>query len=113
MESVKRIYRDAKPDIVIQLAVTRLTGFEGCIVWDTTKPNGQPRRKLDVTLAEKEFRFRAQTSFGEGLRKTIEWYISTKQTKETRETRQTSKIKDKDLTHPIPCIHAVALNLEH
>jgi GDP-L-fucose synthase len=61
--------------------VTRLTGFEGCIVWDTTKPNGQPRRKLDVTLAEKEFGFRAQTPFGEGLRKAIDWYLSTKQTR--------------------------------
>jgi len=57
--------------------IVRLTGFRGSIVWDTTKPNGQPRRKLDVNLAEKEFGFRAQTSFEEGLRKTIEWYFTT------------------------------------
>jgi len=57
--------------------IVRLTGFRGNIVWDRTKPNGQPRRKLDVSLAEKEFGFRAQTSFEEGLRKTIEWYFTT------------------------------------
>jgi GDP-L-fucose synthase len=61
--------------------VARLIGFEGRIVWDITRPNGQPRRKLDVTLAEKEFGFRAQTPFGEGLRKTIEWYLSTRKTR--------------------------------
>jgi GDP-L-fucose synthase len=58
--------------------IVRLTGFRGNIVWDRTKPNGQPRRKLDVSLAEKEFGFRAQTNFEEGLRKTIEWYFATK-----------------------------------
>ena len=57
--------------------IVRLTRFRGNIVWDRTKPNGQPRRKLDVSLAEKEFGFRAQTSFEEGLRKTIEWYFTT------------------------------------
>jgi GDP-L-fucose synthase len=54
--------------------IARLTGFEGKIVWDTTKPNGQPRRKLDVSRAEQEFGFRAQTSFEDGLKKTI-WYL--------------------------------------
>lgn len=47
------------------------------IRWDTTKPNGQPRRCLDVSRAEKLFGFKAQTSFEEGLRRTIEWYSST------------------------------------
>lgn len=51
-----------------------LMEFEGEIVWDTTKPDGQPRRKLDTSKAEKEFGFHAQTSFTEGLKKTIAWY---------------------------------------
>ena len=51
-----------------------LTGFEGSVKWDTSKPNGQPRRCLDVSRAEKEFGFKAQMSFDEGLKKTIEWY---------------------------------------
>jgi GDP-L-fucose synthase len=51
-----------------------LTGFRGRIVWDASKPDGQPRRCLDTTKAEKEFGFRAKISFDEGLRQTIEWY---------------------------------------
>ena len=58
-------------------AIVRMTGFEGRIIWDTTKPNGQPRRKLDTSRADREFGFRAQMGFEEGLRKTIEWYRST------------------------------------
>ncbi|MEN6572104.1 MAG: GDP-L-fucose synthase [Anaerolineaceae bacterium] len=54
--------------------IARLTGFEGKLVWDTSKPNGQPRRRLDVSRAEKEFGFRAKVNFEEGLRRTIEWY---------------------------------------
>lgn len=54
--------------------ITRLTGFSGEIVWDTSKPNGQPRRVLDTTRAEEYFGFRAQTEFEDGLRKTINWY---------------------------------------
>jgi GDP-L-fucose synthase len=54
--------------------IARLTGFDGRIVWDVTKPNGQPRRCLDVTRAEKAFGFRARTKFTEGLHRTIEWY---------------------------------------
>lgn len=54
--------------------IARLTGFSGQIAWDTTKPNGQPRRQLDVSRAERFFGFRAQTSFEEGLRRTIDWY---------------------------------------
>jgi GDP-L-fucose synthase len=49
-------------------------GFSGRIVWDTSKPNGQPRRKLDVSRADREFGFQAQTSFEDGLRRTIQWY---------------------------------------
>ena len=54
--------------------IAELTGFQGAIVWDTGKPNGQPRRCLDTTRAWERFGFRARTSFAEGLRRTIEWY---------------------------------------
>jgi len=54
--------------------ITRLTGFQGELVWDPSKPNGQPRRALDVSRAEQFFGFRARTPFEEGLRRTIEWY---------------------------------------
>ncbi len=50
------------------------TGFRGRITWDTSQPNGQPRRKLDTSRAEQEFGFRARVDFQEGLRRTIEWY---------------------------------------
>jgi GDP-L-fucose synthase len=51
-----------------------LTGYTGEIVWDTTKPNGQPRRRLDVSRADELFGFRASTSFRAGLERTIAWY---------------------------------------
>jgi GDP-L-fucose synthase len=54
--------------------IAKLTGFKGKIVWDTTKPDGQPRRCLDTTKAFKEFGFKAKTPFEEGLKKTIQWY---------------------------------------
>jgi GDP-L-fucose synthase len=54
--------------------VARETGFRGELVWDTTKPDGQPRRCLDTTKAEQLFGFRARTDFLDGLRQTIEWY---------------------------------------
>ncbi len=54
--------------------ITHATGFTGKIEWDTTKPNGQPRRKLDVSRAKKYFGFEATTPFDVGLRKTVEWY---------------------------------------
>jgi GDP-L-fucose synthase len=50
------------------------TGFDGEIVWDTTKPNGQPRRKLDTTRAKELFGFEATTPFREGIRRTVAWY---------------------------------------
>ena len=63
--------------------IARLTGFDGKLVWDTTKPNGQPRRGLDTTRAEQYFGFKARTSFEEGLRRTIDWYrgVRTAQTR--------------------------------
>jgi GDP-L-fucose synthase len=54
--------------------IAELTGFEGEVTWDTTKPNGQPRRSLDTSRAEARFGWRASTSFRDGLRRTIEWY---------------------------------------
>jgi GDP-L-fucose synthase len=54
--------------------IGQLTGFEGKITWDTTKPNGQPRRALDTGRAYEYFGWRARTSFEEGLRQTIAWY---------------------------------------
>jgi len=54
--------------------IAKLTGFDEEIVWDTSKPNGQPRRGLDTTRAKKYFSFEAQTPFEEGLLRTIEWY---------------------------------------
>jgi GDP-L-fucose synthase len=54
--------------------IARHVGFEGRIVWDATKPDGQPRRRLDTSWAEREFGFKAHTDFEEGLRRTVEWY---------------------------------------
>jgi GDP-L-fucose synthase len=54
--------------------IAQLTGFKGKIAWDTSKPDGQPRRKLDTTKAYKEFGFKAKTTFEEGLKNTIEYY---------------------------------------
>ena len=54
--------------------LVKLMNYSGKIVWDETKPNGQPRRCLDVSQAEKEFGFMAKTSFEAGLKKTIQWY---------------------------------------
>jgi GDP-L-fucose synthase len=54
--------------------IVRLTGFTGEVRWDATKPDGQPRRALDTSRAQREFGFIAGTSFEEGLRTTIEWY---------------------------------------
>ena len=64
--------------------IAAMTGFTGRIVWDTSKPNGQPRRCLDVSRAEREFGFRAATPFEIGLRKTIDWYIRSMQHEEIR-----------------------------
>jgi GDP-L-fucose synthase len=57
--------------------IARMTGFEGDLVWDTSKPNGQPRRALDTSRAREKFGFEAQTDFDEGLQQTIDWYLKT------------------------------------
>lgn len=54
--------------------IGRLTGFRGGIVWDRSKPNGQPRRSLDTRRAEQAFGFKATTPLEEGLKRTIQWY---------------------------------------
>jgi GDP-L-fucose synthase len=54
--------------------IAALTGFKGRLVWDASQPDGQPRRRLDTSRAEREFGFRAQIGFDEGLKQTIEWY---------------------------------------
>lgn len=57
--------------------IAKLTGFAGRLTWDSTKPDGQPRRSLDTTRAKQEFGFRAGTDFVTGLQRTIDWYLST------------------------------------
>ncbi len=54
--------------------IKNLTGYKGDIVWDSTKPDGQPRRMLDTTRAEEEFGYKSSTQFDQGLKETIEWY---------------------------------------
>jgi GDP-L-fucose synthase len=58
--------------------IVKLTGFTGEIRWDTSKPDGQPRRRLDVSKAKKYFGFEAKTDFDKGLKATIDWYIKNK-----------------------------------
>jgi GDP-L-fucose synthase len=60
--------------------VVHTTGFRGRVVWDATKPNGQPRRKLDTSRAEREFGFKSHTDFGEGLKRTVHWYEAQRKT---------------------------------
>jgi len=65
--------REIKIKDLVRL-VCKLMDFKGEIHWDKTKPDGQPRRMVDATLAKKEFGFKAKTDFEKGLKKTIEWY---------------------------------------
>ncbi len=62
----------------LAIIIAEKSGFRGEIIWDTTRPNGQPRRKLDVSRAAAELGFRAGTSMEEGLARTIAWYESTR-----------------------------------
>ncbi|MCL7475977.1 MAG: GDP-L-fucose synthase [ANME-2 cluster archaeon] len=59
--------------------IVELTGFDGTVVWDRTRPDGQPRRCLDTSRAEKEFGFKAKYKFEDGLKNMIEWYRKTRQ----------------------------------
>ena len=54
--------------------IARLTGFQGQLVWNTSQPDGQPRRSLETSRAEALFGFKARTTFEEGLARTIDWY---------------------------------------
>jgi nucleoside-diphosphate-sugar epimerase len=56
--------------------IVRLMDYRGGVVWDTSKPDGQPRRMLDISRAIKEFGFKAKTGFENGLKKTIDWYVA-------------------------------------
>lgn len=62
----------------LALLIKELTGFDGRLVWDTSKPDGQPRRMLDTSRAKEKFGFEARTDFREGLKRTIEWYIESR-----------------------------------
>ena len=63
-------------DVTTRIAAA--VGFTGRLNWDTSQPNGQPRRRLDVSRAQERFGFRARTSFDEGLRRTVEWYLQSR-----------------------------------
>ena len=56
--------------------IAECVGYSGKIVWDRTKPDGQPRRCLDVTRAKEQFGFVATTSFDDGIKRTVDWYIN-------------------------------------
>lgn len=56
--------------------IVAFTGFNGEVRWDGSKPDGQPRRRLDVSKAKKCFGFEAKTSFDEGLKATVDWYVA-------------------------------------
>jgi GDP-L-fucose synthase len=71
-------------DLATMIADT--VGFEGTLRWDPTQPDGQPRRQLDCTQAAELFGFRAETSFEEGLRRTVEWYRANREEAEARST---------------------------
>lgn len=57
--------------------IAEMTGFSGQIIWDSSKPDGQPRRALDTSRATQAFGFTASTDFRAGIRRTVEWYIET------------------------------------
>jgi dTDP-glucose 4,6-dehydratase/GDP-L-fucose synthase len=57
--------------------ITDVVGFEGEVEWDTSKPDGQPRRKLDTSRAKERFDWEASTPFREGIERTVEWYRET------------------------------------
>jgi len=61
--------------------MAKLTGFDGEIWWDSSKPDGQPRRRLDVSRAREYFGFEAKMPFDEGLRATIDWYRASRRTR--------------------------------
>ena len=77
-------YGDWAPLRLIQQEIVRLTGFEGQIRWDSSKPDGQPRRSLDTSRAKELFGFEAKTSLDEGLKETVKWYTTSRAEKTGR-----------------------------
>jgi len=71
--------------------ITKLTGYHGEIAWDTTRPEGQPRRMLDTQRALQEFGFKAKVSLEEGLKRTIEWYGNKRLSNNIRNSRLNSR----------------------
>ncbi len=69
-------YEISIADLARQVAL--YAGFGGRIVWDSSRPNGQARRRLDVRRARESFGFHARTSFDDGLRRTVDWYLATR-----------------------------------
>jgi len=65
--------------------IVAAVGYEGEIRWDTTKPDGQPRRRVDVTRAKERFGFSASVGFDEGLRRTVDWYLAHRDEAEARD----------------------------
>ncbi len=66
--------------------VAKIVGFDGDLVWDASKPDGQPRRQLDTTRAAEQIGFRAATSFEDGLSATVEWYLAHRDEAEARDS---------------------------
>ena len=64
--------------------IAELTGFEGRIRWDDSRPDGQPRRCVDASRARELFGFEARTDFREGLQRTIDWYLANREAAEAR-----------------------------
>jgi GDP-L-fucose synthase len=67
---------EEQPISRIAAIVAEATGFVGQIRWDRSRPNGQPRRNLDISKAESAFGFRASTPFATGIARTVDWYRS-------------------------------------
>jgi GDP-L-fucose synthase len=65
--------------------IAEVTGFEGEVRWDTSKPDGQPRRRVDPSRAAESFGFRAETTFADGLRRTVDWYMAHRGAAEARD----------------------------
>jgi len=59
--------------------IARIVGFTGTLEWDSSKPDGQPRRRVDASRAERELGWHASTKFEEGLRNTVEWYLKNRE----------------------------------
>ncbi len=71
--------------------IARLTGFQGEVRWQRDRPDGQPRRRLDVTRAQEKFGFRSQTQLEDGLRRTIDWFKSNRSAQSEKELQKSSR----------------------